>query len=115
MDLNAVKESFLGFFSSKDHIIQRSASLIPLHDDSLLFVNAGMVPFKPFFLNQLEPPAKKLASCQKCIRAGGKHNDLNQVGYTKRHHTFFERLGNFSFGDYFKEEAITLAWRLIKK
>lgn len=113
MDLLQIRQAFLSFFENNDHLVISSAPLIPEHDDSILFVNAGMVPFKPYFLNQGKPPAVNIASCQKCIRAGGKHNDLDQVGYTKRHHTFFEMCGNFSFGGYANEGAIKLAWTFL--
>lgn len=108
-----IRSLFLDYFNQNDHSIMSSASLIPEHDPSLLFVNAGMVPFKPFFLGSIEPPHTVLCSAQRCIRAGGKHNDLENVGYTARHHTFFEMLGNFSFGAYFKRKAIMHAWRFL--
>jgi alanyl-tRNA synthetase len=108
-----LRASFLDFFKKNQHHIEKSAPLIPYDDPSLLFVNAGMVPFKNVFTKKEERPYKRAASSQKCVRAGGKHNDLENVGQTARHHTFFEMLGNFSFGDYFKEEAITLAWRFL--
>lgn len=106
---------FLEFFQQNDHQIAKSSSLIPHNDQSLLFVNAGMVQFKNYFLGIEQPPCKNLASIQKCLRAGGKHNDLDNVGHTKRHHTLFEMMGNFSFGGYFKEKAIKLAWEFITK
>ncbi len=110
-----VREEFLKFFESKGHKIYQSAPLVP-DDPSLLFVNAGMVPFKKIFTGEVPPPnPKRATSCQTCIRAGGKHNDLENVGYTRRHHTFFEMLGNFSFGDYFKKEAIDYAWEFVTK
>ncbi|QEK38603.1 alanine--tRNA ligase [Candidatus Cytomitobacter primus] len=105
-----IKQKFLNYFENKNHKIIPSFSLIPLNDPSLLLINAGMAPMKKFFLGQATPPNSRVANCQKCIRAGGKHNDLDDVGYTKRHHTFFEMLGNFSFGDYAHEEAINMAW-----
>ncbi len=111
--LNDVRSHFLSFFGGNDHAVIPSAPLVPQSDPSLLFVNAGMVPFKNIFTGAETPPSPRAASSQKCVRAGGKHNDLDNVGYTARHHTFFEMLGNFSFGDYFKEGAIELAWRLI--
>ncbi|MEN3034306.1 MAG: alanine--tRNA ligase [Aquificaceae bacterium] len=113
MSGHELRESFLSFFSSKSHKRLKSASLIPHTDKTLLFVNAGMVPFKNFFLGLEIPPDSKIASCQKCLRVSGKHNDLESVGKTSRHHTFFEMLGNFSFGDYFKEKAIELAWEFL--
>ncbi len=110
-----VREEFLKFFESKGHKIYQSAPLVP-DDPTLLFVNAGMVPFKKIFTVEVPPPnPPRAASCQTCIRAGGKHNDLENVGYTRRHHTFFEMLGNFSFGDYFKKEAIDYAWEFVTK
>jgi len=105
-----IRQKFLDFYASKDHTIEPSASLIPHNDKTLLFVNAGMVPFKDVFSGVEKRPYTRAVSCQRCVRAGGKHNDLENVGYTARHHTFFEMLGNFSFGDYFKREAIEYAW-----
>ena len=113
--LNDVRSLFLSYFGGNDHAVIPSAPLVPQSDPTLLFVNAGMVPFKNLFTGAETPPAPRATSSQKCVRAGGKHNDLDNVGYTGRHHTFFEMLGNFSFGDYFKEEAIELAWRLMAK
>ena len=110
-----LRRGFLDFFRRAGHELVPSAPLVPLHDPSLLFTNAGMVPFKNYFMGRAAPPAARLASAQKCLRAGGKHNDLDNVGLTARHHTFFEMLGNFSFGDYFKEEAIALAWQFVRK
>jgi alanyl-tRNA synthetase len=113
--LNEIRSSFLGYFRDHDHAVVPSAPLVPRNDPSLLFVNAGMVPFKNYFTGAETPPWSKAASSQKCVRAGGKHNDLDNVGYTGRHQTFFEMLGNFSFGEYFKEGAIELAWRFITR
>ncbi|SFV88288.1 Alanyl-tRNA synthetase [hydrothermal vent metagenome] len=108
-----IRQRFLDFFAAKGHTIERSASLIPHNDKTLLFVNAGMVPFKDVFSGVEKRAYRRAASCQRCVRAGGKHNDLENVGYTARHHTFFEMLGNFSFGDYFKREAIQYAWEFL--
>ncbi|NPA82186.1 MAG: alanine--tRNA ligase, partial [Epsilonproteobacteria bacterium] len=108
-----VRAEFLKFFESKGHKVYPSAPLVP-EDPTLLFVNAGMVPFKKIFTGEVPAPnPPRATSCQTCIRAGGKHNDLENVGYTRRHHTFFEMLGNFSFGDYFKKEAIDYAWEFV--
>ncbi|QJC30238.1 alanine--tRNA ligase [Enterobacteriaceae endosymbiont of Neohaemonia nigricornis] len=108
-----IRQIFLKFFKNKNHQILTGSSLIPHNDNSLLFTNAGMNQFKQYFLGHTVPKIKNIATIQKCIRVGGKHNDLNNVGFTNRHHTFFEMLGNFSFGDYFKKEAITFAWELL--
>ena len=115
MQTRVLRQTFLDFFAQKQHTPVPSAPLVPKDDPTLLFVNAGMVPFKQFFIGQATPPFKRAASAQKCVRAGGKHNDLDMVGLTKRHHTFFEMLGNFSFGDYFKEEAIVYAFAFLSK
>lgn len=110
---NDIRSQFLAFFAEQGHEIVPSSSLIPTNDPSLLFTNAGMVQFKDVFLGKEERAYKRAASSQRCVRAGGKHNDLERVGYTARHHTFFEMLGNFSFGDYFKRDAIRFAWEFI--
>ncbi|GBD41647.1 Alanine--tRNA ligase [bacterium HR39] len=112
---NEIRSLFLDYFRRHDHEIVPSSSLVPHNDPTLLFTNAGMVQFKNVFTGVETRPYKRAATAQKCVRAGGKHNDLENVGYTGRHHTFFEMLGNFSFGDYFKEGAIELAWNLVTK
>ena len=112
---NDIRAAFLDYFARNDHVMMPSAPLVPRHDPTLMFTNAGMVPFKNVFTGQEKPKALRAATSQKCVRAGGKHNDLDNVGYTARHHTFFEMLGNFSFGDYFKERAILHAWELLTK
>ena len=110
---NQIRSSFLDYFREHQHTVIPSSSLVPNNDPTLLFTNAGMVQFKDVFLGKEERPYKRAVSSQRCVRAGGKHNDLENVGYTARHHTFFEMLGNFSFGDYFKREAINLAWEYL--
>jgi len=112
---NEIRQRFLDFFSARGHRVVPSSSLVPANDPTLLFTNAGMNQFKEVFLGAEKRDYKRAASSQKCVRAGGKHNDLENVGYTRRHQTFFEMLGNFSFGDYFKAEAIEFAWDLITK
>jgi len=113
--VNEVRQTFIDFFEGKGHTPVASAPLVPRNDPTLLFNNAGMVPFKNVFTGAEKRDYVRAVSSQKCVRAGGKHNDLDNVGYTARHHTFFEMLGNFSFGDYFKEEAIAFAWELLTK
>lgn len=112
---NDIRKAFLDFFKSEGHEVVQSAPLVPHNDPTLMFVNAGMVPFKNVFTGAENRDYNRAVSSQKCVRAGGKHNDLDNVGYTARHHTFFEMLGNFSFGDYFKEQAIEHAWNLITR
>jgi alanyl-tRNA synthetase len=112
---NDIRATFLNYFAKHGHTVVPSAPLVPRNDPSLLFTSAGMVPFKNVFTGQEKRPYVRATSAQKCVRAGGKHNDLDNVGYTARHHTFFEMLGNFSFGDYFKEQAISHAWTLLTK
>src|SRR5215813_5899392 len=110
-----VRTAFLEFFKRHGHEVVASSSLVPANDPTLLFTNAGMVQFKDVFTGREVRPYKRAASSQKCVRAGGKHNDLENVGFTARHQTFFEMLGNFSFGDYFKADAIAYAWELITR
>jgi alanyl-tRNA synthetase len=110
-----VRAAFLDFFAARGHAVQKSAPLVPRNDPTLMFVNAGMVPFKDVFTGKETRPYKRATSAQKCIRISGKHNDLENVGVTARHHTFFEMLGNFSFGDYFKEDAVAFCWELLTK
>ncbi len=110
---NDIRKLFLDYFEKHHHRIVRSSSLVPQEDPTLLFINAGMVQFKRVFLGEDKRDYVRATTSQKCVRAGGKHNDLENVGYTARHHTFFEMLGNFSFGDYFKEGAIEFAWDLL--
>jgi len=110
-----IRQAFLDYFATRQHEVLASSSLIPADDPTLLFTNAGMVQFKDVFLGAEKRANPRAATSQKCVRAGGKHNDLDQVGYTARHHTFFEMLGNFSFGDYFKKDAIRFAWDLLTR
>src|SRR3954453_13619292 len=116
MNSGTIRRLFLDFFISKGHREVPSSSLVPADDPTLLFTNAGMVQFKRIFLGQERPSfGVRATTSQKCVRAGGKHNDLEQVGHTARHHTFFEMLGNFSFGDYFKRDAIKFAWEFVTR
>src|SRR5210317_2275159 len=110
MNGNEIRERFLHYFNSHGHAIVESSSLVPKDDPTLLFTNAGMVQFKMVFMGEDKRSYTRATTSQRCVRAGGKHNDLENVGYTARHHTFFEMLGNFSFGEYFKKEAIHYAW-----
>ncbi len=113
--VNEIRSTFLDYFKKNGHEPVASSPLVPRNDPTLMFTNAGMVQFKNVFTGLEQRPYSRAATAQKCVRAGGKHNDLDNVGYTARHHTFFEMLGNFSFGDYFKENAIEFAWNLITK
>src|SRR3954470_6242700 len=113
--VNEIRSAFLDYFAEHGHAAVPSSPLVPRNDPTLMFTNAGMVQFKNVFTGVEKRPYNRAASSQKCVRAGGKHNDLDNVGYTARHHTFFEMLGNFSFGDYFKPLAIELAWNLVTK
>ncbi|MFH7321393.1 alanine--tRNA ligase [Desulfurivibrio sp. D14AmB] len=115
MNGNAIRQKFLDYFAARHHTVVESSALVPHDDPTLLFTNAGMVQFKKVFTGEEQRDYQRAVTCQRCVRAGGKHNDLDNVGYTARHHTFFEMLGNFSFGDYFKEEAIRLAWDFLTK
>ena len=110
-----IRQKFTSYFERNDHKLIQSSSLIPASDKTLLFTNSGMVQFKDIFLGIKNSKFNRVVTCQKCVRAGGKHNDLDNIGYTNRHHSFFEMLGNFSFGDYFKEEAIFFAWEFLTK
>ena len=113
--LNDIRSTYLDFFNRNGHQVVPSSPLVPRNDPTLMFTNSGMVQFKNRFTGVEKGDYQRATSSQKCVRAGGKHNDLDNVGYTARHHTFFEMLGNFSFGDYFKEQAIHHAWDLITK
>src|SRR5271163_2093397 len=113
--VNEIRSAFLDYFARNGHEVVPSSPLVPRNDPTLMFTNAGMVQFKNVFTGVDQRPYKRATSAQKSVRAGGKHNDLDNVGYTARHHTFFEMLGNFSFGDYFKAEAIEFAWTLVNK
>ena len=115
MKSSEIREKFLKFFESKGHTIVRSSPLVPGNDPTMLLTNSGMVQFKDVFLGLDTRPYSRATTVQRCVRAGGKHNDLENVGYTARHHTFFEMLGNFSFGDYFKRDAINYCWELLTK
>ena len=115
MKSSTIRKKFIDFFNQKNHGVVTSSGLIPKNDPTLLFTNAGMVQFKNVFLGLEKSKNLRAVSCQKSLRAGGKHNDLENVGRTSRHHTFFEMLGNFSFGDYFKEDAIFFAWEFLTK
>src|SRR5690349_24658649 len=113
MKSNEIRSTFLEYFRSKGHSVVPSSPLVPANDPTLLFVNSGMVQFKDVFLGKEKRAYSRATTAQRCLRAGGKHNDLENVGYTARHHTFFVMLGNFSFGDYFKEDAIRFCWELL--
>src|ERR1700740_2496461 len=115
MKTNDVRAAFLAFFKQNGHAVLPSSPLVPHNDPTLMFTNAGMNQFKNIFTGVEKPASPRAATAQKVVLAGGKHNDLDNVGYTSRHHTFFEMLGNFSFGDYFKDRAIELAWNLVTK
>src|SRR5512136_2073243 len=113
MTSREIRSAYLDFFARAGHQVVPSSSLLPAGDTTLLFTNAGMNQFKDVFAGREHRSYSRACSSQKCVRAGGKHNDLENVGYTARHHTFFEMLGNFSFGDYFKREAVSFAWELV--
>ena len=115
MNSQTIRNKFLDFFISKNHQIHSSVPIISKNDPSLMFINSGMAPFKEFFLGESNPKSKRIANSQKCLRVSGKHNDLEEVGIDTYHHTFFEMLGNWSFGDYFKKEAIEWSWELLTK
>ena len=106
LGLNEIRKMFLEFFESKGHLVHESLSLVPEKDKSLILINSGMAPLKPYFAGLETPPRKRMTTCQKCIRTG----DIENIGYTDRHGTFFEMMGNFSFGDYFKEQSLTWGW-----
>src|SRR3954454_2629367 len=108
-----LRKAWLAFFAERDHAVVPSSGLIPHHPTAPMFTNAGMIQFVPYFLGEETPPWRRAMSVQKCVRLSGKHNDIDELGKTRRHLTFFEMLGNWSFGDYFKEEAIKLAWELL--
>ena len=113
--LNNIRSAFVKYFQGLDHKFVESSPLVPRNDPTLMFTNSGMVQFKNIFTGAETSEFRRAVTSQKCVRAGGKHNDLDNVGYTARHHTFFEMLGNFSFGDYFKDQAIPYAWDLLTK
>src|SRR6267143_4536775 len=115
MKSSEIRAEFLKFFEERGHAVVASSPLVPANDPTLLFTNSGMVQFKDVFLGRETRAYKRATTAQRCLRAGGKHNDLENVGYTARHHTFFEMLGNFSFGDYFKAEAIAFAWEFLTR
>src|SRR5256714_15526227 len=113
MDTSQLRRAFESFFVDRGQAVSPSAGLVPHHPTAPMFTNAGMIPFVPYFLGEERPPWKRTMSVQKCVRLSGKHNDIEELGRTRRHLTFFEMMGNFSFGDYFKERAIPLAWELV--
>ena len=113
MNSNEVRNKFLNFFEKKNHKIGKSSPIVSKNDPSLMFINSGMAPFKDYFLNRENPQNKRIVNSQKCLRVSGKHNDLSEVGHDTYHHTFFEMLGNWSFGDYYKSEAIKWAWEYL--